>query len=316
MGVAVRGFFWNLDWFRTRTVWPREARVIEIQADTGNVPQPAMYYCPAEVEGAPLLVALHTWSGSYEQGLGASYARWCIKNQWAFLHPEFRGPNVRPEAGGSELAIQDVIRATAYATAQGRVDTQRRYLVGFSGGGHAALLVASRSPETWAGVSVWSPIVDLASWYRETVGTRYPYAAEIAMVCGGVPGPGTQAERECRQRSPLYTMRSPSGFPLDINAGIRDGHEGSVPVSHSIRLFNELAAPEDRVAPDELAYMVDVGEVPVRLRYAKRDPTYGDRRILFRRSSRAVRLTLFEGGHEIVPRAALSWLSAQRRASR
>jgi hypothetical protein len=41
------------------------------------------------------------------------------------------------------------------------------------------------------------------------------------------------------------------------------------------------------------------------------DPSYGARRVLFRRASGKARVTIFEGGHEVVEAAALAWLVAQ-----
>ena len=40
----------------------------------------------------PLLVALHTWSGSY-QSKEPQYAGWCQQAGWAFVYPNFRGSN-------------------------------------------------------------------------------------------------------------------------------------------------------------------------------------------------------------------------------
>ena len=54
----------------------------------------------ATKQAVPLLVALHTWSGDYKQRASIPYAQWCIEKGWAFVHPQFRGPNRRPEATG------------------------------------------------------------------------------------------------------------------------------------------------------------------------------------------------------------------------
>ena len=45
------------------------------------------------------------------------------------------------------------------------MDDKRIYLVGISGGGQMALIMAGRAPNVWAGVSAWVPIADLAEWH-------------------------------------------------------------------------------------------------------------------------------------------------------
>jgi len=43
------------------------------------------------------------------------------------------------------------------------------------------------------------------------------------------------------------------------------------------------------------------------------DKTYGAKCVLFRRQSGTARVTIFQGGHEIIPAAALHWLAKQQR---
>jgi hypothetical protein len=59
----------------------------------------------------------------------------------------------------------------------------------------------------------------------------------------------------------------------------------------------------------------EINEVPPGLRTGGLDdPLYGSRRPLFRRSSGLVRVTLFEGAHEVAERAAIGWPGRQRRS--
>jgi hypothetical protein len=102
-------------------------------------------------------------------------------------------------------------------------------------------------------------------------------------------------------------------MPLDINAGITDGHTGSVPISHSLRAFNLLAAEKDRVAEEDIKYLVEKAQVPNQLKKELGDPTYGAKPLLFRARSGKTRITLFDGGHEIIYEAALTWLSRQQK---
>ena len=104
---------------------------------------------------------------------------------------------------------------------------------------------------------------------------------------------------------------------MDINAGIHDGHggtmggEGSVPVGNSIRAYNELAKagekPDD-IVPEEVIEHIEREEA-VPGGYERRhtiDPAY-NRIIHLRRTSGLSRLTIFEGGHEILYDAAFAW---------
>jgi len=297
--------------------WPEQVRKIAVESTADSTPQPALFWAPeAGGEPAPLLVALHTWSGGYTQGASAPYARWCIEKGWVFIHPHFRGPNWTPQAAGSDLAVQDILDAVAYARKHARVDPRRVYLVGASGGGHAAVLMAGRAPEVWAAVSAWVPITDLKAWYAECRKAKRGYADHIVKACGGVPGESAKADRECEKRSPLTWIGKAAGVALDINAGIRDGHAGSVPISHTLRAFNALARDEDRLSDAEIAHFVERAAVPASAAQPKEelaDATYGSKPPLFRRTSNAVRVTIFQGGHEIVFPAALAWLAKQQR---
>ncbi len=293
--------------------WPSSVKKIEYVSAADGTPQAALFYAPVCGEPVPLLVGLHTWSADYLQDSSAPYARWCVEHGWCFIHPNFRGPNRTPEATGSELVVRDIVSAVEYAKAAVRIDPDRVYLVGASGGGHAALLMAGRAPQIWAGVSAWVPISDVGAWYWECEKAKRGYANDIVKSVGGIPEPGSAAEVECRKRSPLSYLRNGRSVALDISAGIQDGHSGSVPVSHAIRAFNALAEEKDCLSDDEIEYFRARAEAPPRLRAQVHDEAYGKKRVLFRRQSGRARLTIFDGGHEIIVPAALGWLAAQRR---
>ena len=62
---------------------------------------------------------------------------------------------------------------------------------------------------------------------------------------------------------------------------------------------------------DEIRQMVQSEAVPEQLRTKESDPYYGEKRVLLRRQSKNARITIFDGGHEIIPNAALHWLQQQ-----
>jgi alpha-beta hydrolase superfamily lysophospholipase len=294
--------------------WPAEVREIRYRCTADDSQQPALFFAPAATEPAPLLVALHSWSGDYRQASQVPLAKWCIEQGWVFIHPDFRGPNHQPDATGSELVVQDILDAVTHARSVAKIDGRRIYLVGASGGGYTALLMAGRHPDLWAGVSAWVPITDLAAWHAESVARKQKYAGDLVKSCGGPPGASAAVDEQYRVRSPLTHLAHATGVPIDLNAGIHDGHKGSVPVSHTLRAFNLLAADQDRLSEAQVAHLTTQAAVPELLRAeAVEDLAYGAKPVLFRRQSGKVRVTLFDGGHEIIPEAALQWLARQRK---
>jgi len=295
--------------------WPKQVLEIKYPSTADSSLQPALFYAPGQTEKPlPLLVALHTWSGNYKQDMSIPYAGWCIEKGWIFIHPNFRGPNRRPQATGSELVVADIISAVNYAKANANVDPNRVYLVGVSGGGYTSLLMAGRAPHIWAGVSAWVPISDLRAWYLECRKLGCEHADDIVNSCSGPPGKNAAIDRQYKKRSPLTYLKNAAGLPLDINAGIRDGHHsGGVPISHSLRAFNLVAAEKDRISEEDIKFFVEEAKVPPHLRMDSTDPTYGKKQVLFRKSSGKARVTLFDGSHDIIYEAALTWLSKQKR---
>ena len=294
--------------------WPEEIQEIKYRSAADDTDQPALHFTPSTKEARPLLVGLHSWSSDYRQA-NTSYGKWAVNHDWHFIHPNFRGRNRTPSSMGSELAVQDILSAVSWAKQQGNVDPNRIYVIGASGGGYASLLMAGRAPELWAGVSAWVPISDLVKWHAETAARKLRYAGEIEAALGGhKPVPGTPAHADALKRSAITYMARARGVNLDINAGITDGHNGSVPISHSLEAFNALAAPRDQLSSAFIGEFVKTAKVPAALRKETAvDASYGRKTVLFRRKSGAARVTIFQGGHEIIPEAGLQWLAEQNR---
>jgi pimeloyl-ACP methyl ester carboxylesterase len=302
----------------TPSVWPAEVQKIQFDSSADKSLQPALFFPANTSTPAPLLVGLHTWSGDYRQTLSVPYAQWCLEHKWNFIHPNFRGPNNNPFACGSELVVADIVSAVSYARAHANVDETRIYCVGVSGGGMAALLMAGRAPEIWAGVSAWAPIADLKQWYveRSAPGDKNRKLWEdMHAALGGDPATDSAAAEQARLRSPITYLERARGIPIDINEGIHDGYTGSVPIGHALNAFNVLANDAQRIAEADIHFMVRKQMVPEALAYSSADEQYGEKKVLFRRQSGNARITIFEGGHEIIYNAALSWLSLQRKSA-
>ena len=298
--------------------WSNEMRTVYYPVPIDNTRQPAVVYIPAKAktEAVPLLVTLHSWSGDYTQTAKAR-ADWAIKQDWALIAPNFRGPNNKPEACGSELAVADIVAAVSYMQSRTNIDQERIYLIGSSGGGYGSMLLAGRHPEIWAGVSAWVGISDLKAWHAETTARKLKYARDLEQSCGGPPGASPEVDEQYRLRSSNTWIARAIGVPLDINHGIHDGHTGSVPCSHSITAFNLLAEPSKRIDDADIQYILAERKIPESLKREggerQNDPLYGNLTVLFRRVSGNTRLTLFDGGHAGSDHAALHWLSLQRK---
>jgi acetyl esterase/lipase len=243
--------------------YPKEVRDIQYKSNADGTNQPALFYAPNSKTPVPLLVSLHTWSNDYKQTMQIPCAEWCVKKGWAFIQPNFRGPNIRPEATGSELVVKDIVSAVNYAEKNANIDKKRFYLLGHSGGGYATLLMAGQRPDIWAAASAWCPISDLTEWYQQCQDRKIGYTAAIAKSCGGNPLTDTKAAEEAKKRSAITYLAAAKNLPLDINAGIHDGHNGnSVPVLQSLNAFNLLAEPNDRLSPKQIKILMNNTELP------------------------------------------------------
>ena len=255
------------------------------------------------------MVALHTWSYDLEQR-DLSFETEAKRRNWFYLFPNFRGVNDHPAACASELAQQDILDAVAWAKAHLKVDSHRIYLLGESGGGQMALIMAARAPELWAAASVWVPISDLIAFRREHEGDLYGTMVELCV--GG--GNETVVAAEYRARSPVTQLAQAASVPIDISAGRCDGHAPpvhSLSIAHSLLAFNVLAravgatpVSEDEIAqlsrPDGYLDHPSPGDTTA-------DPEFG-RPVFLRRTAGPSRVTIFDGGHEALAPAAFAWL--------
>ena len=295
--------------------------LVKVRSTLDGTEQLCYFWAPerARTEAVPLIVGLHTWSGDYRQLVHYRTVRnWAKRAGWAFVGPNFRGPNKTPKACGSDHAVQDIVDAVDYAKAKVKIDASRVYIVGGSGGGHMTLLMCGRHPEVFAGGAAFCPISDLARWHADSLekhpGRGVGYARMLVSACGGTPA---EKPEEYRHRSPLTFLPKAreAGVPVYIATGIHDGWKGSVPVGHAIRAFNALANPADRVAEADIAAIERTQTVPATLSgESVADPFYPPKeRIHFRRTSANVRLTLFEGGHAGNFPAGFDFLARQRK---
>ncbi|MBN2292473.1 MAG: prolyl oligopeptidase family serine peptidase [Pirellulales bacterium] len=289
-----------------------ERKKVHIKSTVDGTMQPAYVILPDGFEPGgkprPLLVSLHTWSNGVEQRQ-PHLEKEAARLGWIYLFPHFRGPNRNPKACASPEARQDIIDALDWALEKYPIDKRRIYLCGASGGGHMALTMAGRFPKRWTAVSAWVPISNLAAWWRFH-GDK-SYGLNVVAVCCGRPGDSAEVDRQYFERSPINFLNRAVGLPLEIAAGVHDGHKGSVPIRHTLEAYNVLAKAQGKpeITEKEIRQLSrPKGRLENPLPSDQiEDPTF-KRAIYLRRQAGNTRVTIFEGGHERLAHAAVEWL--------
>lgn len=219
-------------------------REILVRSTIDGSMEPSLFRQAPEPGPRPLLVGLHTWSCDRHNQVDAMLPL-ARRNAWHLLLPEFRGANLvnnprAPQACASRLAMQDVVDAVEHVAGAVAVNRESIFLLGVSGGGHMAMMMAGCRPKLWRSVAAFCGIADLESWHAENPG----YAPHIAACCGGAPSDGTRAEY--RARSPIWRAAEMAQSELTIYHG---KYDRSVPCTHAVRMYAEICrvAPEARV---------------------------------------------------------------------
>jgi pimeloyl-ACP methyl ester carboxylesterase len=262
---------------------------------------------------APLVVSRQNGSGHGVQR-DLKMEEEADRRGWVYLWPHFRGPNSSPDGCGSQKAQQDILDAVDWVLERYPIDKRRIYLTGASGGGHMTMLMAGRYPERWTAASAWVGISDLAAWQDRHAKARY--GEMVRDSCGGAPGESAAIDEEYRVRSPLTWIDRAVDLPLDLAAGVHDGHKGSVPIRHTVDAFNRVARAQGLAVVSEQE-IAELSRPNGRLERPQPgdeqdDSTLG-RAIYLRRTAGKARVTIFEGGHERVAPAAAEWLAGHVR---
>ncbi|MBC8870750.1 MAG: prolyl oligopeptidase family serine peptidase [Planctomycetes bacterium] len=294
-----------------------ERTKVSVKSTADGTDQPCYVILPdgfdAAGEPVPLVVSLHTWSGNVEQR-NLPLEQLVDQRGWIYLFPHFRGPNSHPDACGSAKAQQDILDAVDWARNTYPIDPKRIYLTGVSGGGHMTMQMAGCHPDIWAAASAWVGISDLAAWHERHAKSGYGKMCRSS--CGGAPGDSGEVDRQYRERSPMTHLHRAKDVPLEIAAGVHDGHKGSVPVRHSLDAFNTIAraAEATPISEEEILQLSrKEGRLDSPLPSDQvDDPSFG-RKIYLRRTAGPARVTIFEGGHEGIAAAAIAWLERHQK---
>lgn len=276
--------------------WGSDFEIIRTQNPQDNAYQQSYYRKTRSERLQPLVVSLHTWSGSFAQK--DELAKLVAEQDWNYVHPDFRGPNNIAEACLSDLALADIDEAISYSIERGGVDRDNIFIVGVSGGGYATLGTFLKSKHEIKAFLSWSPISDLEAWYYQSLAkSERKYAQDIIKCTGSI---SSLDSSKARERSPIFwNMNGSSKRHLEIYSGINDGHSGSVPISHSIRFYNKIARFQEYARIISGAEIEDL--LTRNIDQSDRTIFLDDRAVFFRRSSGPVSITIFDGGHEILP---------------
>jgi Lysophospholipase L1 and related esterases len=299
----------------SKNLWDSAFRKVEIPSSTDGKLQKAYIYCCHSKIRKPLIVSLHTWSGNYTQK--DPLTKEILARDWNYIHPDFRGPNKNGESTVSRLVISDIEDAIQYALKQTNSDPNEVHIVGVSGGGLATLAAYMNVHYPVKSFSAWAPISDLEAWYWESVGRKQKYAEDILH---SVSDSSVFNKYEALRRSPLmqdYPKELRKNAKLFIYEGIHDGYTGSVPVTHSINMYNRLVgelkygfSSIEQILPKAQTDTNLVSQnVVIDLLTKRYNPEYNkltalyDRDVYLSRTFQNVSLKIFEGGHEQLAQA-------------
>lgn len=207
-----------------------EQREIWVESSIDGTQQPSLFYKSDSTEKRPLLVGLHTWSHDRFNQI-KNMLPVAEKYDFNLLLPEFRGNNLKSNpqctlACGSAYAKQDIKDAIDYVVENEGVDESNIFLLGLSGGGHMALLMAGMCPEYFKAIGAYVPITDLEAWAGENAG----YAPHVLACCSG-------DQEQMRERSPMRYVDTIAKANLKIFHG---KHDPVVPYTHSVNLYNAI----------------------------------------------------------------------------
>lgn len=207
-----------------------EQTEILVKSTSDSSIQPSLFYKSETVGKRPLLVGLHTWSWDRFNQVD-NMVPLAEERGFHILFPEFRGPNLennpnRHLACGSEYAKQDIKDAIDYCIENYDIDTDNIFLLGGSGGGHMALMMAGFCPEYFKAIASFVPITDLKQWTKESA----HYGKHVIACCG-------EDNEEMRKRSPMSRIDTIAKANVKIFHGKFDP---IVPYTHSLKLYNEI----------------------------------------------------------------------------
>jgi len=289
-----------------KTNWDKEFKIVDIKSELDGNIQKAYFYKTKSDDSKLLIVSLHTWGGDYTQD--DDLAKLCKQKDLNYIHPDFRGANWTKDACCSKLALNDIDDAITYAIENSNVDTTKIFVIGVSGGGYATLSAFMKSKHNISKFFAWASISDLIAWYNQSKIRGNGYDKNILDCTLSEDKLNTEV---AKQKSPIY-WNTPTeklkNSKLYIHAGIYDGIQGSVPITHSINFYNKLL--KDLSVSDSSKYVSDNEKLKL-LEFRKplgNLGSIGGRKICLKKEYGNLSLVIFEGNHEMLIEYALNEL--------
>jgi len=272
--------------------WDAKVSIVAIKSSLDGKNQLAQYYSTRSKIKKLLIISLHSWSGDYKKIDPIHTA--IVKEDWNYIHPDFRGPNNNPDACLSELALCDIDDAISYAKENGNVDTEKVIIFGGSGGGMAALAGYLRTEHKLCATLSWAPISDIEAWYNQNNILKNRYSHDIELVVNGL---NKNSIGEMRKRSPFFwEIDHPLNGRLEIYAGINDK---TIPITHSIYFFNKIAI-NSGYRENIIDNLMIIDLLSKNINNDATVSMLGGRKQIYRNDAPMISLIVFEGGHEIL----------------
>lgn len=225
-------------------------QTIDVISTLDGVSQPCDY-APASTSGRPLVVSCHSAHGRYNSyEFYTQTMDFCAARNWNFLSPDFRGAGnsatYQTQHYGSPQAVQDVL--DAMTDVNGRLAYTNAYIVGGSGGGFMASLVAGQNHALFKAMASIVGIADLFRWYRHCfdhdtntgggASNLSIYSDSVSASLGGAPNAADAAVRNrYKNQSPISYAKNLATLPCHIQHGYIDQ---TVPVDFANMFWQEL----------------------------------------------------------------------------
>lgn len=203
------------------------------------------------VSQAPVLIAMHSWGGSYASYMSNATVRRWVAMGYFVVTPGMRGDNAGELRDASGKEIYDIYDALMEARRRFRAyaSPSKVFGLGYSGGGGNILSVAMRFPDLCAAYAdLYGPsdygYNETTGWYTTDGGV---YGAQIAAAVGGTPA---EVPNKYRARNAV------EGVPANLQGGhlliLHDTGDANVNVLSSQTLVTAMtAAGNSRYVYDE-----------------------------------------------------------------
>lgn len=313
-----------LFWFLSLVILSTQAQTTEnlspkivlnkdsIKSSLDGVTQVFYYSKSTSTAPQPLIVQLHSWSYTADSLKTLGLDIEANKKNYNYIFPNFRGVNNHAKACCSEFVINDIDEAIDWALKKMNVNKQQIFVVGYSGGGYATLAMFMRSRHNIRSFSAWASISDIVAWYGESLERKNKYAGEILKCLGATENFDTL---KAKDRSPLFwktPVKKRKKSTLQIFAGIHDGYgfDKPVPISHSVNFYNKMLSDfgekdtASYVSAEDLAVMLKTQSFPAN----NTGILLGGKIVHYRKQSKNIMLTIFEGGHDMLSQQALEYI--------